>query len=205
VNDARARKRSAQLPTRVADEVSIALGCQMTLEHAAVIETQRLRLRRWHDSDLPALARWNADPRFMRHMGRGPLSSVESAAALARYQSHWSQHGFGLLAVEDRATGVLIGRAGPQFHRLWPTDPEVGWGFDPDWWGMGLATEAGAACVRWAFGDLDIHRLVSITTPDNVASRRVMEKLGLAFVDEIFDPVLGIALVLHARERNAPA
>jgi ribosomal-protein-alanine N-acetyltransferase len=73
---------------------------------------------------------------------------------------------------------------------------------DPDWWGKGLATEAGAACVKWAFDDLDIHRLVSIATPDNLASRRVMEKLGLTFVEEIFDPVLGIALVLHARDRT---
>jgi RimJ/RimL family protein N-acetyltransferase len=135
-------------------------------------------------------------------MGRGPMSSAESEAALARYQRHWLQHGFGLLAVEERATGTLIGRAGPQFHRLWPADPEVGWGFDPDWWGMGLAAEAGAACVKWSFGDLDIRRLVSIATADNVASRRVMEKLGLTFVEQIFDPVLGIALVLHARERT---
>jgi RimJ/RimL family protein N-acetyltransferase len=134
-------------------------------------------------------------------MGRGALTWEESAAALRRYQRHWAEHGFGLLAVEDRATGTLVGRAGPQFHRLWPADPEVGWGFDPDCWGKGLATEAGAACVRWAFGDLDIGRLVSITTPDNFASRRVMEKLGLTFLHEIFDPVFGITLVLHARER----
>lgn len=56
--------------------------------------------------------------------------------------------------------------------------------------------------MRWAFVDLDIRRLVSIATPDNVASRRVMEKVGLKFVTEIVDPVLGIALVLHARERT---
>ena len=178
------------------------MGKRSDQEHVAVIETQRLRLRRWLDDDLAALVRWNADPRFMRHMGRGPMSATESAAALARYRTHWAQHGFGLLAVEDRATGTLIGRVGPQFHRLWPADPEVGWGFDPEWWGMGLATEAGAACVRWAFGVLDIPRLVSIATPDNVASRRVMEKLGLTFVEQIVDPVLGIALVMHARERN---
>jgi RimJ/RimL family protein N-acetyltransferase len=167
-----------------------------------VIETERLRLRRWRDSDLPMLARWNADARFMRHMGRGPLSSDESAAALLRYQRHWAKHGFGIFAVEDRATGALIGRAGPQFHRLWPADPEVGWGFDPEWWGKGLATEAGAACVKWAFRNLEISRLVSITTRENVASRRVMEKLGFSLFDEVVDLMLHVSLLVHARGRS---
>ena len=110
----------------------------------------------------------------MRHMARGPLTLEESAAALARYQRHWDEHGFGLLAVEERTSGRLIGRAGPQFHRLWRADPEIGWGFDPEYWGKRLATEAGAASLKWAFGDLDLARLVSIATPDNLASRRVM-------------------------------
>jgi RimJ/RimL family protein N-acetyltransferase len=168
-----------------------------------VIETERLRLRRWRDSDISSLARWNADPRFMRHMGRGPLTRDESAAALTRYQRHWAEHGFGLFAVEDRSTGVLIGRAGSQFHRLWPADPEVGWGLDPDWWGRGFATEAGDACVRWAFHHLEINRLVSITTPENVASRRVMQKLGFSLMQELSDPLLNTTVLLHARERGA--
>jgi len=138
----------------------------------------------------------------MRHMARGPLTLEESAAALARYQRHWDEHGFGLLAVEERTSGRLIGRAGPQFHRLWRADPEIGWGFDPEYWGKGLATEAGAASLKWAFGDLDLARLVSITTPDNLASRRIMGKLGFRFVEEIFDPTLGVAVMLHALERG---
>ena len=138
----------------------------------------------------------------MRHMGRGPFTRDESAAALARYRRHWAEHGFGLLAVEDRASGSLIGRAGPQFHRLWPSDAELGWGFDPDWWGRGLATEAGAACLEWGFGPLGFARLVSITTPENVASRRVMAKLGFSLLREIVDPAQGVRLLVHMRERD---
>lgn len=130
------------------------------------------------------------------------MTGAESAAALDRYRRHWAEHGFGLFAVEHRATGALIGRAGPQFHRLWPADPEVGWGFDPDWWGQGLATEAGGASVSWAFEHLDVPRLVSIATPENAASRRVMQKLGFSMVQEIVDPLLGIKLLLHALGRS---
>jgi RimJ/RimL family protein N-acetyltransferase len=134
----------------------------------------------------------------MRHMGRASLTREESAASLRRYDRHWREHGFGLLAVDDRTTGALIGRSGVQYHRQWADDPEVGWGLDPGWWGRGLATEAGAACVRWAFDVLGYPRLVSICTQENLASRRVMEKLGFRLLDTKRDGELGLTLWIHA-------
>jgi RimJ/RimL family protein N-acetyltransferase len=170
----------------------------------AVLETERLRLRRFRDDDLDTLARWNADPVFMRHMGRPPMTRDESAAALRRHEQHWSEHGFGLFAVEHRRTGTLIGRTGVQYHRAWPDDPELGWSFDPAWWGRGLATEAGAACVEWAFGELAIPRLVSITIEENLASRRVMEKLGFRLLETNRDEELGLTLWIHELTRPTP-
>ena len=123
---------------------------------------------------------------------------------LATWERHWDEHGFGLLAVEDRETRELIGRSGVQYHRLWPADPEVGWAFDPDWWGRGLATEAGAASVGWAFRELALPRVVSIAHPENVASRRVMEKLGFEVVAERHSDVWG-RLLVHALDRPAQA
>ena len=163
-----------------------------------LLETERLRLRRLRDDDLETVARWNADPLFMRYMGRPPMSRAETAAAFRRYERHWEDHGFGLLAVEDRDTGTLIGRSGVQYHRAWPHDPEVGWALDPAWWGAGRATEAGGACVDWAFRTLAIPRLVSITTEDNLPSRRVMEKLGFALLECKDDEDLGLTLWIHA-------
>lgn len=167
----------------------------------AVLETERLRLRRFREDDLDALARWQTDPRFMEHMGRASMSRAESAAALRRYDTHWQEHGFGLLALEDRGTGALVGRSGVQYHREWADDPEVGWGVDPDWWGRGLATEAGAACVRWAFDELGRERLVSICTRGNLASRRVMEKLGFGLLTRKTDALLGVELWVHVLAR----
>jgi RimJ/RimL family protein N-acetyltransferase len=169
-----------------------------------VLATARLRLRRFRDEDRDTLARWNADPLFMRHMGRPPMTRAESAAALRRHEAHWDEHGFGLMAVEERASGALVGRTGVQYHRSWPHDPEVGWSFDPAWWGKGLATEAGAACVDWAFGELDLPRVVSITIEENVASRRVMEKLGFGLLETKDDDLLGLTLWIHALSRPSP-
>lgn len=112
-------------------------------------------------------------------------SREQSDAAFDRWQRHWEERGFGLLAVEWRETGELIGRAGPQFHAYWPHDPEIGWAVDPAWWGRGIATEAGEAAVGWAFGVLDFDRVVSITTEANLASRRVMEKLGFQLHEQV--------------------
>jgi RimJ/RimL family protein N-acetyltransferase len=144
-----------------------------------VIETERLLLRRFTDDDREAIAGWNANPEFTRHLA-GVQTRAQSDAAFDRWQRHWAEHGFGLLAVEWRESGELIGRVGPQYHRLWADDPEVGWALDPAWWGRGIATEAGAASVAWAFGELGYERLVSITTDPNTASQNVMAKLGFA-------------------------
>ncbi len=144
-----------------------------------MIETARLRLRRLVDADRDTVARWNADPDFTRHLV-GVQTRAESDEGFDRWERHWREHGLGLLGIEWRETGALIGRVGPQFHRAWPTDPEVGWGLDPAWWGRGIAAEAGAASVAWSFGELGFERVVSITTEENTASRNVMAKLGFA-------------------------
>jgi RimJ/RimL family protein N-acetyltransferase len=161
----------------------------------SVLETERLTLRRFRPGDAAALDRWSADEDFMRHLG----PAVPGADWIARVDRHWDEHGFGLLAVEWRETGELVGRTGPQYHRAWPDDPEVGWALDPAWWGRGIATEGGGAAVGWALGELGFARVVSITTEANVASRRVMEKLGLRLLTRLDWELWN--LWVHARRR----
>jgi ribosomal-protein-alanine N-acetyltransferase len=166
------------------------------------LETAHLRLRPWRDDDLESLARLNANPLVMRHMGRGPLSRDETRAQLERFRSHWREHSFGLWAVEERETGAFLGRTGLSYHAVWPDDPEVGWFLDPAVWGRGLATEAGAASVRYGFEVLGADRLVSICVPEHEASRRVMAKLGLEYLTARRHDELGLDLWIHARDRR---
>jgi RimJ/RimL family protein N-acetyltransferase len=164
-----------------------------------VILTERLALRRFVDADRDVVAGWNADPELTRHLA-GPQTREQSDAAFERWQRHWAEHDFGLLAIEWRASGELIGRAGPQYHRMWPADPEIGWALDPGWWGRGLATEAGAASVEWAFGPLGFERVVSITTAANTASLGVMAKLGFRLHERV--PSEWGELLVHALDRS---
>jgi RimJ/RimL family protein N-acetyltransferase len=160
-------------------------------------ETGRLRLRRFAPDDAVTLDRWAAEPEFQRYLGP-PRPGDEQ---LGRCEAHWNEHGFGLLAVEWKETGALVGRCGVQYHRMWPHDPEVGWAVDPAWWGRGIAAEAGQACVDWAFGPLGYERVVSICVPDNVASRRVMAKLGFRVLEVMPDSPWG-ELWIHALDRT---
>jgi RimJ/RimL family protein N-acetyltransferase len=165
------------------------------------LETPRLRLRRWRPDDLDTVAAWNANPELMRHMGQLSFTREETEAMLARFQDHWTAHGFGVWAAEEKETGALIGRIGVSYHRSWPDDPEIGWLIDVPWQGQGMATEAGGACVDYAFGELGFERVVSICTAENSASRRVMEKLGFAPWQEVEESVFGLTLIVHKRDR----
>jgi len=146
------------------------------------IETARLLLRQWREGDLDAYARICADPEVMRYMGSGPLTCAETERRVERIARSWEERGFGLWAVEYKETGTFIGRIGLLYHEDWPEDEhktEVGWLLDRSCWGKGLATEGATASVRYGFEGLGLERIISIALPQNVASRRVMEKTGL--------------------------
>ena len=145
------------------------------------IETSRLLLRRWREGDLDAYARICADPEVMRYLP-ATLGREESAEQMAWFERHWEKRGFGLWAVEEKASGEFIGFIGLVYHDGWPEGEhktEVGWRLGRAHWGRGLATEGALASVRYGFERLGLERIISITLPQNAASRRVMEKAGL--------------------------
>ena len=150
----------------------------------AEIETERLLLRHWRDQDLDAYARICADTEVTRYLGRGPLSREQSRQQLTRFAAHWQRWGYGLWAVEEKVSGMLVGRIGLIHHEEWhegegEREVEVGWMLERSRWGRGLATEGALASLGYGFGVLGLARVISIVQPANAASRRVMEKCGL--------------------------
>jgi RimJ/RimL family protein N-acetyltransferase len=150
------------------------------------IETERLLLRRWRDEDRKPYARMCADPKVMRYLP-ATMSREESAEQIAGFVCHWEERGFGLWAVEEKASGEFIGFIGLMRHEDWHEGEhktEVGWRLGRAYWGRGLATEGARASVRYGFEGLGLERIISITLPGNAASRRVMEKAGLTYRGE---------------------
>jgi ribosomal-protein-alanine N-acetyltransferase len=148
---------------------------------AAVIETERLRLRNWTDADSTPFAALNADPRVMEFFPRR-LSRAESDAAIARYRAHFDANGWGLFAVEEKATGSFIGFVGlavPRFAAPFMPAVEIAWRLTRQSWGQGYATEAARAVLALAFDTVGLDGVIAMTTEWNRPSRRVMEKLGM--------------------------
>ncbi len=145
------------------------------------METARLLLRRWQPGDRAPFARINADPRVMEFYP-APLNREQSDALIDRFESHFAQHAFGLWAAELLPTAQFIGYIGlsiPTFRAHFTPCVEIGWRLDEDHWGQGLATEGARAVLAFAFNVLRLPEVVSFTTPANLRSIRVMQKLGL--------------------------
>ena len=156
------------------------------------LETARLRLRRWRESDREPFYRMNSDPRVMEFFP-ACLTREESDALIARSEAHFDAHGFGPCAAELRATGELAGFIGlmiPQFESWFTPCVEIGWRLAAEFWNQGLATEGAQELLRLAFGPLGLREIVSFTVPANLRSRRVMEKLGLVYDGEFDHPRL---------------
>lgn len=143
------------------------------------IETARLRLRALSAGDLEAVTMLGADERVMAPLG-GVFSSDLSREWLDRQLAHWRAYGFGRFFVSCEET--FVGVVGLSRHDLDAgilPGVEIAWRLAFDQWKKGYATEAARAVIDDGFTRLGLGEIVAITTPDNVRSRRVMERLGM--------------------------
>lgn len=152
------------------------------------LETGRLTLRMLRESDIDAYAGMCGDPEVMRFIGDGqPLARPMAWRNLATMVGHWTLRGYGLWAVEERATGVFVGRIGFWNPEGWPGF-ELGWTLRRAFWGKGYAAEGARAALRFAFTQLNQPHVISLIHPENAASIRVADRLGERRVDstEVF-------------------
>jgi RimJ/RimL family protein N-acetyltransferase len=165
------------------------------------LETERLRLRQFRGPDLDAYARITSDPETMRYLAKGVAFELEDALrSLGYIDGHWRIRGYGLWAVEEKATGLLVGRIGLMRPAGWP-GLEVAWLVARERWGKGFATEGGRAALAHAFTVLSVRRAISLIAPENTASIRVAEKLGMRFAEA--RQIAGRVAALYAVERPA--
>lgn len=151
-----------------------------------VLETQRLLLRQFHSFDQPALQAIFGDPEVMRY-GPGVQTAEWIAAWLRDTLDGYQRLGFGPWAVVDKATSSLIGYCGLFYYPDLAGQPEVeiGYRLARPAWGKGCATEAAQAVRDYAFNVLTLERLVALIDPDNTASLRVAEKIGMQYEQDV--------------------
>ena len=168
-----------------------------------ILETDRLQLRPWCESDREPFAALNADPEVMKFYP-AVLTRQESDALVDRIQSKFDERGWGLFAVElksenqtevgrpqpgfdqieaETSSGPFIGYVGlsvPRFETHFTPCVEIGWRLARSFWGSGYATEAAKRVRQFAFEQLRLPEIVSFTSVLNQPSRRVMERIGMS-------------------------
>jgi len=146
-----------------------------------LLETPRLLLRPWRDTDLEPFAALCADPQVMEYFP-ACLNREESAALIERCRAHFAAHGFGPWALERKDCGAFIGFTGLghiDFEVPFSPTIEIGWRLAREHWGQGFASEAARAALRCGFERLGLEEVVSFTTLNNQRSQAVMQAIGM--------------------------
>ncbi len=146
-----------------------------------MIETERLILRQWQDSDLAGFAQLNANPTVMRYFP-ATLDRASSDALAERIKRYIDANGYGFYAAERKLDGRFIGFIGAnQSPENYPFAPcvDIGWRLDQEFWGQGLATEGALAVRDDCFTRCKLDEIVSLTPVSNSPSEHVMQKIGM--------------------------
>lgn len=150
------------------------------------IETDRLFLRVYAPDDLDARHAIRNDPDVYQYFPPyySPPTKEKVVEGIASSIQRWQEDGLGEFAVIERASGELIGYCGLQ-----PLDNteeiEIYYGFPRKNWGKGYATEAAQAVLKFAFDEANLQRVVGVTNPKNIASQKVLQKIGLKYQGQI--------------------
>ncbi len=164
------------------------------------IETPRVTLREFTAADAQRWWQLQCDPRMSRYTADGGVQSAEEIERILRdvVCADYRTYGYGRWAVIHREHDQLIGFSGlkylPQHDEV-----DIGYRFAPDYWGQGLATESSAAVMEYGWNVLQLQRIVGMVLPENTASVRVLEKLGLGFVRHEQED--GETVAVYAAER----
>ena len=157
-----------------------------------VLYTARLRFEPLDETHLDGLHAMNSRAEVMRYISGEPERREQTAAMIARVQRCWAAWGTSWWALVDLQSGRIAGAGAVQYLRREATPPtdleslrsnplELGWRLHPDFWRRGLASEAAQRMAAFAFDNLAAAELLAVRHPDNIASARVMDRLGMHF------------------------
>lgn len=148
-----------------------------------ILETQRLYLREMTTADAENAYLLNLDPEVLKYTGDEAFESIESARVFLENYKHYKIYGFGRWAVIHKTDNLFLGWCGlkytPELDEI-----DIGYRFLKKYWNQGYATEAAIACIEIGFQKLKLQTIVGHVLKDNIASIKVLEKIGLHFFEE---------------------
>lgn len=166
------------------------------------LRSERVGFRWWSENDLPLARQLWGDLEVTKFFG-GPFAEEEIRRRLRVELDRGVAHGFQYWPVYLLDGGHFVGCCGFRPYRLEAGIRELGFHLQPKFWGRGLASEAAAAVVRYAFAVLGAKALSAGHHPGNAASKRVLRKLGFAYSHDEYFPALGMDIPYYLLPRPA--
>jgi RimJ/RimL family protein N-acetyltransferase len=164
------------------------------------LRTERLGFRYWTSEDLPSARELWGDLEVTRFFG-GPFFDAEIAERLQRELNRLETYGFQYWPIFRLSDNEHVGCCGLRPYRPEQQMPELGFHLRPKHWGQGLAVEAARAVIAYAFGSIGAKSLSAGHHPQNLASKKVLEKLGFRYTHEEFFPILGMDIPYYQLAR----
>lgn len=157
------------------------------------LETQRLILRKFEETDAERLFILDSDPEVMKYIGVPPLSDIsESENVIKMIQQQYLDNGVGRLAVIEKESGLLIGWSGlkliTQEINGYNNIYDLGYRFIPEYWGKGYALESAKASLDFGFNDLKAETIYAHAHSENDGSNHILRKLGFEKTGEFTEP-----------------
>lgn len=172
------------------------------------IETERLILREFIDSDVDGLFELDSNPIVHKYLGNKPVKSKdESCKYIQDCKPKYKKHGICRLAVIEKASGNFIGWSGLRFIDDYTFNNhtnfyDVGYRLIPKYWGKGYATESGIASVNYGFNTLKLDTIYGITELGNEASHKALLKIGLDYLEDFYYPKEQLKLRWYSIKNN---
>ena len=152
---------------------------------AIFLETKRLIIKTPDIKDIDKIYTLDSDPDVMRYIGNGlPRSKEESRQWYNKSVQYYGKYGYSFGLVYEKETGEFVGRAGINHNAYDDSQPdiEVGYRLFKKFWNKGYATELAMALIEWGFKNLELEKICGFASPNNKASRHVLEKAGMKLI-----------------------
>ena len=155
------------------------------MEEKAIVTTERLLIRLWNKNDIDDFYKIMSDPMVTRFTRKGPWTYENTKAMVIGNINHTNiKTGIYNLPLVRRSDKKILGRVGLNRYLVAENIPEIQWTLGREYWNSGYATEIGKAMIEYGFNVTGFNEIVGFTDPDNIGSKKVMEKIGMTFVEE---------------------
>ena len=157
-----------------------------------IFKSERLGFRNWTKADLTEFSKINADLEVMEHFPK-PLTEKETAEFIERLENHYTKNGYNYFAteiIESRELIGFIGLAYQDYETEFTPATDIGWRLKKSSWGNGYATEGAIRCLEFAFNNLNLEKVISVCTEQNIKSESVMKKIGMKEIGKFKHPKL---------------